>query len=158
MKMKIAMLLVALCSAGMENAMAADTSTQYVYVTNLLDNVADPYIARTQSAVRIDVYQSGSTPCYTLQSLNFGAQETFQASPTNPSCLYMTKLVITPLLKNGDKPVYGPITVMIDGAPVTRTQLAIVQDAGATSAPVFDAKGNLESSGVGVGIVGKGVA
>jgi hypothetical protein len=157
MKMKFAMILALLSSAGIQNAMAVDSTTQYIYVTNLLDNVSDPYIARTQSAVKIDVYQDGSKPCYTYQNLNFGEQATFRASPTNPACLYMTKLVITPLLKNADKEVYGPITVMIDGAPVTRTQLAIVQASGSASAPVFDAKGILVKPGVGVGIVGKGV-
>lgn len=145
---------VAVSAQAATAAVATEQTTQYVYVTNLLDNTADSFVARTQSPVKVDVYQ-GNKICYTVPNLNFGDQYTLQASPTNPACVYISKLVVTPQKVNGLQVYNAPINIDITGGQVTRTQVTIIQKPGTGNAPVFNDDGTVKP-GTGIAQVGMG--
>ena len=148
-KYSLAGIMLALFSnmSGADMSVAHEYTTQYVFMTNLLGNAADTYPARTQTPIKVDVYQ-GNNICYTVPYISFGDQYTFKASPYNPACLYMSRLVITPL-KVGNLQVYDPATLMvaIAGSPVTRTQVTVIQkpssQEGTGNAPVFNSDGTV---------------
>ncbi|MEO8401976.1 MAG: hypothetical protein ABI597_09330 [Gammaproteobacteria bacterium] len=130
-------------------------STQTVDVTNFLNNAQDEHPSRTESAVKIDVYQDAKV-CYTLSSLNFGDHIRFVGSANDPNCKYITQLVVSPL-KVGGNQVYNPVTVPIQGAPYKMSNATIIQKRGEGTAPVFNGDGTLSMPGIADYSLGQGV-
>lgn len=143
----LAALGAVLCSGQIVAAPLDQGSTQTVDVTNYLDNALDQHPSRTESAIKIDVYQD-SKICYTtIQAINFGDHIRFVGSANDPNCKYITQLVINPL-KVGGNQVYNSITVPIQGAPYRMTNVTIIQKRGDNTAPVFNGDGTLAMPGI----------
>ncbi len=129
-------------------ALPADSSqTQYIYVTNLLDNPKDAFPARTQTPVKIEAYQD-SKVCF-VWTLNFGDMYKFTGAPNDPNCTYISQLVVTPLPVNKAifyRSITGGTntTIPIPGGTTKYAQVTIV----AESAPVLNSDGSLAVQGM----------